>query len=506
MIVQDQMEAIAYLASSETHGTSTKVERVETHISEIFLVDKFAYKLKRAVKLPYLDFSTPQLRLKTCKREVELNRRTAPNLYLGTRTITRNADGRLSMDGTGELVDAVVEMVRFDSDLLFDRLADRGRLTRPLMRQTVDAIAHFHSTLEANKSINGAKAIAKVLSINEAGFAISHVFNRNEIDSLNNAFRDRFADVSQRLDRRGDEARIVLGHGDLHLRNICLFQNRPTLFDCIEFNDDIATVDVLYDLSFLLMDLWHRDLTAFANLSANRYIDISGDADGFCLLSFFMAVRAAVRAHVLATQVEEGSEFEAALVKQARTYFDLASGLLRQTEPRLIAIGGLSGTGKSTIAEAIAPRLATPPGARILESDSIRKLLHGVVPETRLPESAYTNEVSERVYDIAANRACDLLNDGGSVVVDAVFSDPLCRKRIEETARVSGSRFTGIWLVAPADMMRSRLNERRDSTSDADIGILERQIKSASPPQDWHFIDATKPVVEIVGDILEYLE
>ena len=303
------------------------------------------------------------------------NRRTAPDLYLGVKTINRDGVGSLEFDGEGELVDAVVEMVRFDSDQLFDRLADESQLTSTLMKQTVDMISRFHSSLSPVNSMLGSKAIENVLSVNERGFAIGHIFDPEEINNLNQVFRSRFLNIANQLDKRGAEGKIVLGHGDLHLRNLCLFNNRPTLFDCIEFNDTIATVDTLYDLSFLLMDLWHRNLVDIANMTANRYIDISEDSDGFCLLPYFMALRAAVRAHVIATQVEESGKSDPKLSDYGRTYFDLAQALLQQTEPHLIAIGGLSGTGKSTIAEALAPKLAPAPGARILESDRIRKQL-----------------------------------------------------------------------------------------------------------------------------------
>ena len=166
--------------------------------------------------------------------------------------------------------------------------------------------------------------LAGVLDINEAGFATSHVFAKAEIDTFSKVFRTALTRHSKLLDRREAAGKVRRCHGDIHLRNICLLDGEPRLFDCIEFNDQIATVDVLYDLAFLLMDLWHRGFPEFASLVMNRYLDEGDDEDGFVLLPFFMAVRAAVRAHVTATQVEEGSTDSEKLIAEARSYFDLA--------------------------------------------------------------------------------------------------------------------------------------------------------------------------------------
>ncbi|TIW41870.1 MAG: aminoglycoside phosphotransferase, partial [Mesorhizobium sp.] len=246
------------------------------------------------------------------------------------------------------------------------------------------------------------------------------------------------------------------------------------LFDWVEFNDQIASTDVLYDLAFLLMDLWHRGFPDLANLVMNRYLDEADDEDGFALLPFFMAVRAAVRAHVTATQVEEGSADSARLVAEARSYFALAQELLREKPPRLIAIGGLSGSGKTTIAELLAAHIGAPPGARIVESDRIRKAMHGVPAQTRLPDRAYRPEFSERVYREMAWRAGLILSEGGSVVADAVFDRPADRDRIEKAASSRGVAFAGFWLEADPLLLWRRISERRGGPSDATVDVLSR--------------------------------
>jgi aminoglycoside phosphotransferase family enzyme/predicted kinase len=496
MIVEDQRQTIAFLLDPNSHDLSGPVERIETHISEIFLIGNKALKLKRAVKLPYADFSTPELRLTFCHREVERNRRTAPGLYRGVQMIVRNDSGRLQFGGEGELVDAVVEMVRFDGQAILDSMAARDAITPRLMRDVADGIAAFHGGLEPVTGMGGFALMNEVLAINESGFATSDVFSGDEIAQLCSDFRLALEKLRTRLDRRSDDGHIRLGHGDLHLRNICMFNDRPTLFDCIEFNDRIATVDVLYDLAFLLMDLWHRGKRDLASLAANRYCDRTGNDDGWSLLPFFMAVRSAVRAHVTATQVAEADSPDDGLIAAARGYFDLARQLLGEARPRLVALGGLSGSGKSTLAEAISPSLGLAPGARILESDRIRKALHGTAPETALPAEAYAPEVSVRVYHEMNQRAEQLLEDGCTVVANAVFANRRQRRAIGEVAGRTSVPFTGIWLEAPPDVLLNRVATRSKTASDADVAVLQKQLAGIGRADDWLLL----PVTGLAGE------
>ncbi len=498
----DQANAIAFLSDPATHRVDRPVEIMETHISRIFLAGDRAYKMKRAVKLPYADFSTPELRLATCRKEVDLNSRTAPELYLGARRITRKADGKLEFDGEGALADAVVEMKRFDQSALFDRMAQAGELTPALMTETSRMILRFHQGAPVVHSGGGAANIEGVLDVNRAGFATSRVFGEAGIDALDASFRAALAGHAPLLDRREAAGKVRRCHGDLHLRNICLLGGEPRLFDCIEFNEKIATIDILYDLAFLLMDLWHRGFPELANLVANRYLDEADDEDGFILLPFFMAIRAAVRAHVAATQAEESGEESGELAREAEAYFGFASKLLAGQPARLIAIGGLSGSGKTTVAEALAAHVGAPPGARIVESDRIRKAMHGVPVETRLPEKAYRPEISERVYHEMAWRAGLILAEGGSVIADAVFDRPADRKRIEHAAEDRSAPFLGIWLEAGPDLLWQRVERRKGGPSDATVDILSRQLQRDAGAIDWQRLDAARQAAKTVDAIL----
>ena len=493
-----QEDIVAFLMQPATYGLDENIVTHRTHISAIFLAGDRAYKLKRAVRLPYVDFSTARERIRACDRELELNRKTAPELYLRVCHVTRQGDGSLAFDGSGEIVDAVVEMRRFDQADLFDEMAERGDLTMPLMEDLSRQIAAFHASAPIVHRGTGTANMRGVLDINEAGFATSNVFSGGELGSFNARFRSALSQHSAELDRRERDGWIRRCHGDMHLRNICLFEGRPTLFDCIEFNEQIATVDVLYDLAFLLMDLRHRGLSRFANLVANRYFDATGDEEAFALLPFFMAVRAAVRAHVTATSAGGSPELQA----EARTYFDLAGTLLRPARPRFVAIGGLSGSGKTTVSEAAACALGEGAGARMLESDRIRKSIFGVAPQTRLPADAYRPEVSERVYRDLAERAGRVVSAGQAALVNAVYDRADHRDLIEETARRAQVPFTGIWLSADADTLKHRVGSRQGGVSDADVAVLESQLRRAGQPANWQHIDVDRPLEEIVADVL----
>lgn len=288
------------------------------------------------------------------------------------------------------------------------------------------------------------------------------------------------------MDRRAEHGKVRHCHGDLHLRNICLIDGNPTLFDCLEFNDELATTDVLYDLAFLLMDLWHCNLRPLSNFVCNRYLDHADETDGLPLLPFFMALRAIVRAHVTATRAAGVSTPErAALASEANAFLATAQALLQHKPSRLVAIGGLSGTGKSTLAAAIADRIGPAPGARVLSSDRIRKALFGVPVQTRLPEDAYRPEISEKVYAILFSNALTTLKTGHGVVADAVFDRQADRDHIRAVADGLQVPFQGLWLEASSDILLHRVALRRADPSDAGVDVVREQLVHSQPVTDW---------------------
>jgi aminoglycoside phosphotransferase family enzyme/predicted kinase len=486
----DQREVIRFLSQPSAYGLEIeRVEVVETHIALVFLAGERAYKLKRAVRYPYLDFSTVERRHQACATELALNRRTAPSLYLGLRALGRTAQGAIGFVEEGPAVDWVVVLRRFDQALLFDALARDGRLSAPLMRALTDRIAEFHGNAERRFTAGGAAALRALVDENdrclkaagEAGFV------PQRIDALREQSLHILAARGPLCEARRAAGKVRRVHGDLHLRNIVLLDGQPTMFDCLEFSEALATIDVLYDLAFLLMDLEYRGLAGFTNLVMNRYLDLTGEDDGLPTLPLFLSLRAAIRAHVAAVAMEGMTAPEARQEKaaEARRYLDLALRLLQPQPRRLIAIGGLSGTGKSSLAAALAPSF----GARVLRSDVIRKRLFSVPPETRLPATAYDAAVSTQVYDRLRDQAAAALAAGYAVIIDAVALRPEERHSFATLAACEGVPFAGLWLEAPAEILAARLDRRRNDASDASAAVLAEQLRRNPGPLTWARID-----------------
>ena len=492
----DQRDVIAFLSDPSSYGKGVeRVEIIETHISLVFLAGDRAYKLKRAVEFPYLDFSTVERRRQACEAELALNRRTAPALYLEVRGIVRTASGGIGFSSSGTAIDWVVVMRRFDQTLLFDALAKTGGLGPRLIDELADHVAAFHKAAERHLHRGGAAEMGDIAETQHHCLAAARQagFAQEQVDKLLEKWGERLAAVGGLLDRRRAAGKVRHCHGDLHLRNICLVDGRPTLFDCLEFSEVLASIDVLYDLAFLLMDLEHRGLPHFANRVLNRYLDRTEEDDGLAAMPLFLSLRAAIRGHVTATALERasGAAANAEMTSEARRYLELAHQSLRPEPRRLIAIGGVSGTGKSTLAAGLAPRLGLRPGARVLRSDVMRKVLLGVDPETRLPANGYTREVTRRVYDAICRKAATGLSAGYSVIIDAVSLLPEERKSFAEVARAAAVSFSGLWLEGAAETMASRIRARRHDASDASPEILAAQVRHDPGLIDWVRIDAS---------------
>lgn len=483
-------EAVAFLRAELARRDGRPPQTAETHISLVLLGHDLAWKLKKAVRQPYLDFSTPERRLDMCRRELALNRRTAPGLYRRVLRLTREGDGRLALDGEGALVEAVLEMARFDEERLLDRMARRGALSPPLVARLAATIAAFHAAAPplADAAAGGSARIEAVLDINEAGLEAGRAV-LGDTEAAAAAMRDLWRRHRPLLDTRQRQGRVRRCHGDLHLRNIVEIDGEPVLFDCLEFDEEMATIDVLYDLAFLVMDLWHRDLGGLANLVFNRYLDVADEAAGLPLMPLFLAMRAAVRAHVTASQALQGGAGAGMLAEEARAYLDLARACAAPPAPRLVAIGGYSGSGKSTAAARIAPTIGPAPGARILSSDRIRKALFGVAPETRLPDDAYRPEISVQVYARQCEEAARILAAGHGVIADAVFGRPREREAIEGVAVAAGVDFAGFWLEAPERTLVERIEARRGDPSDATASVVRAQLGRDPGPMRWRRID-----------------
>lgn len=497
----DTEELVALLEAPETHGLppGEKVTHIETHASHVFLAGERAYKMKKPVRFTFLDFSTLEKRKAACTHELELNRRTAPEIYLGLVPVTREG-GAFVLGGKGEPVEWLVEMKRFGGEGLLATLADKGELKRPLVERLAADIAAFHRKAEVKEGFGGAESFLKIVEGSEEDMkpCLGSVLDAERARGVTQMSK-RFIETHRALlDRRRDEGHVRHCHGDLHLGNVTVVEGRPVIFDCVEFNDHIARIDVFYDLAFLLMDLAFRAdgddrLAGFANRALNVYLDHVTQKDlaldGLALLPLFMATRAVVRAKVTAVQAKD----EAAR-KKAQAYLDFAAQMLKTPEPRLIAVGGLSGTGKSTLAKEIAARTGGPAGALHLRTDIIRKRLFGAGPLDRLPDEAYAPGAGERVYAEMMRLAGEALDAGLCAVADAVFAREEERHAVEALAASRGVAFNGLWLDAPAAVLEARVAERErrgDDPSDAGVEVLRRQLGYDLGRMMWAKVDAS---------------
>ncbi|MFS2008528.1 AAA family ATPase [Azospirillum sp. CT11-132] len=499
-----QEEAIAFLGDPRTHG-GHPVERIDTHAALVFLAGDRALKLKRAVRYPYLDYSTVAKRHAACVAELAINRRTAPTLYRGVVAIRREADGRLRLDeeggeAAGDAIDWLVSMARFPDEALFDRMAERGGLTPALMRRLAERIAVFHRDAAPRPDGGGVEALRAVADGNlEDLRAAPDLFPADAVARLAERTGDALDRLAPLLEARRGDGFVRHGHGDLHLRNIVLLDGEPTLFDAIEFDEALAVADVFYDLAFLLMDLDHRGLRPLGNAVLNRYLEETEDYGGLAALPLFLSLRAAVRAKVSAAALRLGGKAEG-LAQEARRYLDQALAALDPTPARLVAVGGLSGTGKTKLAKGIAPDLGPSPGAVVLRSDVLRKRLCGVADTDRLPADGYAPAVTERVYDELYRRAAAVLAAGHAVVVDAVSARPDERRRIEGVAADAGVRFDGIWMEAPLSERVERVTNRRNDASDATADVVERQESYDLGTIDWTRLDSGRVAADVLDD------
>lgn len=489
--VELQRQVLDFLDRS-SFGPAGGGKRIDTHASMVFLGNDLVLKVKRACRLPFLDYSTLEKRKQACEEELRVNAANAPELYRRVVAITRKDDGGFEIDGAGAPAEWAVEMTRFDDSQALDRVAATKTIDPPLATALADAIWQSHDRAPRADGETWFASIPSIIERNSAKFRAVRGLDPAAIDRLDAASRDAAAASQPLLRGRAGQGYVRRCHGDLHLANIALVDGRPLLFDAIEFDPVIATTDVLYDLAFTLMDLIHFDQAAAANELFNRYLARAGDEvlDGLRLLPLFLSVRAAIRAHVLFMKSEQAGNDDAAW-QEAKRYFDLAGRLIVPEPPLLVAIGGLSGTGKSLLARGLAGLIGSPPGAVIIRSDVVRKHLFGVDETTTLPAAAYQADVTARVYDRLSGTAQRVLAQGCPVVLDAAYLQEAERAEIARLAGRRGIRFVGLFLTADLDTRLSRIARRKNDASDATKDVALKQETFATGAMEWHIIDAS---------------
>jgi hypothetical protein len=491
---------IAFLSRPDAYPglAAQSVERHETHGALVFLAGDRAFKMKRAVCFPYMDLSTLDRRQRMIEREAAINRVHAPDLYLGVRSVLRDASGALMLGdgrGDGRPVEALLEMRRFPQDCLLSAMVTRGVMTSDIAAELAAIVFDGHQRLPRHVVVDADRRMARIVDGIVSGLSqVAGILGLSNVVELGTRARCQLARSASCLVERGMSGFVRRCHGDLHLNNIVMLDGRPTLFDALEFDENLATIDTLYDLAFLIMDLDHREARPLASVVLNRYLARSRsrlDVEGLFALPLFLGVRSAIRAMTSAQRAAlDGRSGDDRPVAEARSYLGHALRYLAPRPPRVVAVGGRSGTGKSTLAAALAPFLEPAPGALHVRTDVERKKLFGAAETERLPAATYTVEWSRRVYRSAFGTAEAALEAGHSVVIDAVFLAPEERIEVEALAARHEAPFTGFWLSAPRDVLIERVATRSGDASDATPEVVEAQLARPVEAVGWIQIDA----------------
>jgi aminoglycoside phosphotransferase family enzyme/predicted kinase len=485
-----QVEAqLEELARPEVFGASTPVEIVQTHISVVCLVGDQAYKFKKAVRLPFVDFSTPELRERACRDELRLNRRLCPDVYLEVVPLRRTAVGLRAGAATpagGSLVDHGVRMRRLPAERMLDVLLGEGTVTAGEIEDLARRVARFHASAaaEVDAEVRDAGAPDALLAQIRANFrdtAGSPGLDRDLHAALRHRVERALPGLRTAMQGRAAAGRIVEGHGDLHARNICM-TSPPSIYDCIEFRRDFRCGDVATEVAFLAMDLRHRGHRALAEAFVEAYVAASGDRGLPLVLPELIRYRAMVRTKV-GTLVAADASIPAAdrerAAGTARRHLRLAAWTRVEDDgPLALVATGLPASGKSYVLE----RLAAEAGWPLFATDRIRKELAGVAAAERLPDGCYGQDFSDRTYAELIGRAA---RTEGAVILDGNFPDLARRAAAVAAVEAAGKRAVLLHFAVEDEVARARLGQRsRDpvAVSDADEAVYERLRARYEPP------------------------
>lgn len=470
-----------------------EVELLETHISWVLLAGDCAYKIKKPVSLGFVDFTTPESRRFYCEEELRLNRRTAPQLYLEVVPITGTPEAPV-LGGAGPAFDHAVKMRRFPQEALLDRVAKAGALTAAQVEAFARTVADFHARVARAGADGRFGSAPEILAEAVDNFAQLEILDdREDTRELRQALCSwtlrEFNHLERAFARRKHEGFVRECHGDLHLGNVALLDGAPVPFDAIEFNESFRWVDVMNEVAFPVMDLVHHGLAPLARRFVDAYLDATGDFGGFAVLRFYLVYRAMVRAKVSCIRAHQAGIDAADRERSTKAYLgylSLARELSRGTAPALIVMHGLSGSGKTTVSQALVETL----GAIRLRSDVERKRLHGLESGARTASAVgggiYTPEADRLTYARLALLAEQVLDAGYPAVVDAAFLKSAWREMFREFARERGAPFVLVACAAPEATLRERITAREREgvdASEAGLAVLERQIATLEPLQ-----------------------
>jgi aminoglycoside phosphotransferase family enzyme/predicted kinase len=469
----------------------TEIQLIETHISWVVLTGSYVYKIKKPVNLGFLDFSTLEKRRFCCNEEIRLNSRLAAEIYLDVVAIT-GTPGQPVLQGDGQVIEYAVKMVQFPQQAQLDNMLTEGRLGNTHIDAIAEMVAKFH------QAIDSAPADSEFGSPAYVHHPVAENFSQIREHLHTNKYDDQLADLeawsnsvfkslTPVFERRKRDGFIRECHGDMHLRNLVWFDNKPLAFDCLEFNPALRWIDTLSEVAFLVMDLQDRKQPALAQRFLNCYLQHCGDYRGMQVFSFYLVYRALVRAKVAAIRAGQQGIDEAektAAENEFQAYLHLAQSYTRSPVPKLVITCGMSASGKSTLTE---PLLEAMDAIRV-RSDVERKRLFGIDPaadsKAGIDEGIYTAEAGIKTYARLRQLAGVLLDAGFTVIIDAAFLKFEQRQPFMQLAGEKCVPFIILEFTASADTLRERIRARAHDVSDADLSVLEHQLASTRPLSD----------------------
>ncbi|NTW63166.1 MAG: AAA family ATPase [Chlorobiaceae bacterium] len=470
----------------------------ETHISWVILTGKFAYKIKKTVDLGFLDFSTLQKRQHFCHEELRLNRRLCPDLYLAVVPITRSGE-TISLDGDGEIVEYAVKMIQFDRSQELDRLLATNNLTKEHINTIALLVADFH--LNSAQPVQDPEAGHPENLIKPVLDNFSHLLpdDENHMEAVLYAeieawIKKEHSKLYQVFAERQKKGFIRHCHGDMHTGNMVLWRNEVSIFDCIEFNQNLFRIDVISDIAFLFMDLDHAGRADLAWQFLNSYLMVTGDYQGIKVLAFYAVYRAMVRAKVTAIRYSQECEKEskAATIKEHQSYLALAKRYMTISKPLLVLASGVSGSGKTTHSAILASTMH----ALHVRSDIERKRLFGLSALEKSSERAgrniYTPQTSRKTYQKLLDIAALAIDAEVTVFVDATFLYAKDREMFQDLAETKKCPVRIILFQASKELLAERVRLRSmlcNDASEADEKVLSGQMKSqeALLPEEERF-------------------
>ena len=465
------------------HVVDGTVELVQTHASIIFLTGKYAYKIKKKVNFGFLDYSTLAKRKHFLELELSLNQKIAPELYLEVLPIS-NCDNQLVLNNSEQIVEYALKMHQFPQEDLFSNLLNAGKLNSDRFIELGRIVARFHQNAETNDYISSFGTVAKINAAFEENYQQSQkyigVVQTQEQFEDTKAYTDTFFTQTELLKDRVKQQKIKQCHGDLHLKNICLWRDRIRLFDRIEFNESFRFVDTMYDVAFTVMDLEAKGKPELANAFLNSYLEYTGDWTGLLVLPLYLSRQAYVRAKVNSLllddpQVDADDKQEAK--KVASDYYRQAYQYTQNKSGSLTLMSGLSGSGKSTVARTI----AQSKNAIQIRSDAVRKHLAGLALDESGTDEIYSEEMSQKTYDRLLELGIMLAEAGYNIILDAKYDRVALRQSVIGRAKDKNIPLTIVHCTAPLSVLGDRLKQRQNDVSDATADLLTAQQANAEP-------------------------